>query len=166
MSTNQHVLLLGDVNSAPTSIGGWWGYSNTNHALLQADRIMQGWVNRASLTEVSHEALLATWKLNLEQKSAVLDRAFLFTQDAQLARLQIHWTECSMLFDHAAILINLPHSVAGTGFAGACLPIVLRGKQQIGINVSKWVQLPCSNEWARLLHNCLEEEDCETRFRR
>ncbi len=66
-------------------------------------------VNRAGLTENSHEPLRATWKPNLEQKSAVLDRAFLFTRDAQLASLQIHWTECSMLFDHAAILINLPY---------------------------------------------------------
>jgi hypothetical protein len=122
---------------------------------------MLGWVNRACLTEVSHEPLRATWKLNLEQKSTVLDRAFLFTRDAQLASLQIHWTECSMLFDHAAILINLPHSVAGMGFAGACPPIVLRGIQ-IRINVSKWMQRPCQDEWARLLHNCLEAEDGDT----
>jgi hypothetical protein len=71
-----------------------------------------------------------------------------------------------MLFEHAAILINLPHSVAGMGFAGVCPPIVLRGEQQIGINVSKWMQLPCRNEWARLLHNCLEAENGDTWFRR
>ncbi len=67
-----------------------------------------------------------------------------------------------MLFDHAAILINLPHSGARMGFAWACPPIVLRGEQQIGINVSKWMQRPCRDEWARLLEDCLEEEDGDT----
>ncbi len=123
---------------------------------------MLDWVIRACLKEVSHEPLSATWKQNLEQKNTVLDRAFLFTRDAQLASLQIHWTECSMLFDHAAILINLQHSVARMGFAGACPPIVLRGEQQTRINVSKGMQRPCREELARLLQNCLEAEDGDT----
>ena len=156
-SENRRILLLGDVNSAP--FGGRWGYSSKNHALLQADRIMMDWVISSGLTEVSHEPLQATWKPNLEQKSAVLDRAFLFTPDAQLAGLQIHWAESSMLFDHAAIMINLPHSVAGMGFAGACPPIAQRSEHQTKINVSKWMQRQCRDEWARLLQNCLEAED-------
>jgi hypothetical protein len=77
---------------------------------------MLDWLHSSGLFEVSHEQLQVTWKLNLEQKSTVLDIAFLYTLDAQIACLQIHWAESSMLFDHAAILINLPRK----GWHGLC----------------------------------------------
>ena len=90
----------------------------------------------AGLTEVADEPLQATWRPNLMQKRAVLDRAFVYIRDAQLARLKVHWAEPSILFDHAALLINLPYSEAGMGFAGACLPLMQKEQQGLKINLN------------------------------
>ncbi len=113
------VLLLGasDVNAAP--IGGHWGYSNRNPALHHVDLKTLEWVKTSDLTEVAEEPLQTTWRPNLLQKRAGLDRAFLYVRDTPLARLKVHWAEPSILFDHAMILVNLPYSEAGMGFAGS-----------------------------------------------
>ena len=155
-----HVLLLGDVNAAP--IGGRWGYSNRNPALHQVDLKTLEWVRTSGLTEVADEPLQATWRPNLLQKRAVLDRAFLYARDAPLARLRVHWAEPSILFDHAMILVNLPYSEAGMGFAGACPPLMPRRQQGLKINLNKWTQPQCREEWARLLQNCLEADEEES----
>jgi hypothetical protein len=154
-----HVLLLGDVNAAP--IGGRWGYSNRNLAVHQADLSTQEWVASSGLAEVAGEPLEATWRPNLVQKRAILDRAFLYVRDAPIARLKVHWAEPSFLFDHAALLINLPYSEAGMGFAGACPPLMQRSQQGLKINLNKWNQPQCREEWARLLQNCLEADEEE-----
>ncbi len=129
-----HMLLLSGVNAAP--IGGRWGYSNRNLAVQQADLTNLEWVTAAGLTEVADEPLQATWRPNLMQKRAVLDRAFVCIRDAPLARLKVYWVEPSILFDHAALLINLPYSEAGMGFAGACLPLMQKKQQGLKINLN------------------------------
>ncbi len=159
MPPDDDVLLRGDVNAAP--IGGRWGYSNSNLAVQQADLKTLDWVTTAGLTEMAKEPLQATWRPYLVQKRAVLDRAFLYICDASLARPKVHWAEPSLLlvFDHAALLINLQYSEAGMGFAGACLPLMQRRQQGLKINLNKWNQPP--EEWARQLQNCLEVDEEE-----
>ena len=61
----------------------------------------------SGLAEVAGEPLKATWRPNLVQKRAILDRAFLHVQDAPLVRLKVHWAETLIPFDKAALLINL-----------------------------------------------------------
>jgi hypothetical protein len=36
------------------------------------------------------------------------------------------------------ILVNLPYSEAGMGFAGACPPLMPRRQQGLKINLNKW----------------------------
>jgi hypothetical protein len=153
------LIILGDVNAA--LIGGRWGYSNRNLAVQQADLKTLEWVTAAGLTEVADEPLQATWRSNLVQKRAVLDLVFVYIRDAQLARLKVHWAEPSILFDHAALLINLTYLEAGMGFAGACLPLMQKKQQGLKINLNKWSQPQCREEWARFLQNCLEAEEEE-----
>jgi hypothetical protein len=59
------------------------------------------------------------------------------------------------------ILVNLPYSEAGMGFAGACPPLMPR-RQGPKINLNKWNQPQCREEWARLLKNCLAADEEES----
>ncbi len=128
--------------SCTAPIGGRWGYSyysNRNLAVQQADLKTLEWVIESGLT-VADEPLQATWRPNLVQKRAALDGAFLYVSDAPLARLRVHWAEPSILFDHVALLINLPYLDAGMGFAGACPPLMQRRQHGLKLNLNKWNQ--------------------------
>ncbi len=50
---------------------------------------------------------------------------------------------------------------AGMGFARECLPLMQRRQQGLKINLNKWNQPQCREEWARLPQNCLEEDEEE-----
>ena len=60
--------------------------SNHNPAVQQADLKTLEWVTSSGLVEVEGEPLEATWRPNLVQKRAILDRAF-YVRDAPNARL-------------------------------------------------------------------------------
>jgi hypothetical protein len=95
---------------------------------------------------VADEPLQASSRPNLVQKQAVLDRAFVYIRDAPLDRLKVHWAEPSILFDHAALLINLPYSEAGMGFVGAFFPLMQKNQQGLKINLNTWNQPQCREE--------------------
>ena len=153
------VLLLGDVNSAP--LDGRWGYSYLSPVLQQVDLEMTRWIAAAGLVELTSNPRQATWRPNLQHKRAILDRAFVYPNEAQTARLQVSWCKSSTMFDHAIILVTLPPSTAGFGFAGACPPTMTRSRSGGQINLQKWNQPQCREEWARILQTCLAIEEAE-----
>ncbi len=65
--------------------------------------------------------MIPMWRASLRTCSAVLDRVWFYPAGLGISKVFSKWAEEATSFDHALIYIKIPHSEAGTGFAGACL---------------------------------------------
>jgi hypothetical protein len=63
------------------------------------------------------------------------------------------------VFDHAMISLQLPHTVAGIGFAGACRPLQqsVSNRSRCRVNLRKFREPEIIAEWNRLLQLSLRE---------
>ena len=151
------LILMGDANAAPE--GGRWGYSLRSKTRA-ADQQMNSWLAQSPLKEVSCAPLRATWKACLLPKKAVLDRAWVLPAHLPASTLSVSWASEWPVFDHAMILLRLPSTVTGLGFAGACrqlhLPPVLPSGR---INLSKFRKPEVLAEWSRLLDLSLSDSE-------
>ena len=149
----QPVVILGDFNSAPPR--GRWGYSRWS-ATFKEDSLMETWVRASALTEVAQTGkLIPTWKSNAGVQKAVLDRVFVSQASCHSMMLSVIWCQPLIVFDHALLLLRIPHSSVGNGYAGACRPVrefPIHSRCQV--NLTKWKQhVPL---WQSLLCNGLQ----------
>ena len=154
--SSHRVLLIGDVNSAPT--GGRWGYSPSNR-LAKLDREMCEWVSSHGCREIQGVKLQATWAMCQDVQRAALDRAFIHPAQEPSSSLTVAWNR--VMFDHALIAVRLPHATAGIGYAGACRPESAGSRvPRCKIDLKQWNRR--REEWARLLSLSLDQEDENT----
>ena len=113
------VAILGDFNAAPP--GGRWGYSKWS-ATAAEDRTMNDWLRAENLTEILYRGMpTPTWRPSEGPQAATLDRVFVTHECLPSPSLSVHWKN-SLVFDHALLLLRIPLSVIGNGYAGACRP--------------------------------------------
>ena len=150
------LIILGDANSAPE--GGRWGYSQHSKTRA-ADLQTTVWLSQTPLREVSASPLQATWKACLQSRKATLDRAWIFPDNLPVSDLRVSWAGVQPVFDHAMILLRLPHTVAGMGFAGACRPLrqPVSDRSRCRVNLRKFREPEIVAEWSRLLQLSLRE---------
>ena len=149
---NHRTMMIGDTNSAPKK--GRWGYSSTSYT-KQADRIMDEWVARCNLREILSVPLQPTWRANHFRTKAALDRIFLSHDDIPSSQLLMDWND-HHISDHAMITIQLPSTIAGIGYAGACRPDSHTSPQG-RVNLQKWRER--LDEWKQLLQSNISPLD-------
>ena len=143
------LVCLGDFNAAPE--GGRWGYSRHSKTRA-ADRLTSGWASQHTFREVLSEPLRATWKACLLDKKATLDRAWVSPMTLPTSSLLVQWTDSQPVFDHAMIMLRLPNTIAGLGYAGACRPLKPQAPPQgCRVNLRKFRNPEILKEWTRLL---------------
>ena len=143
------MVILGDANAAPE--GGRWGYSRFSKTRT-ADEQTEAWFSRTGLREILSTPLQATWKACLLPRRATLDRAWVYPADLPVSNLLVQWPE-EPIFDHAMIVLSLPHTVAGMGFAGACRPLhQTTPVPRCRVNMKMLRKPEVMAEWQRLLH--------------
>ena len=148
------LVILGDANAAPA--GGRWGYSPTTKTLA-ADQRMSDWLAQTELHEISSTPLQPTWKACLLTKQATLDRAWVYPAELDVSTLLVKWAVAQPVFDHAMIMLQFPHTVAGMGFAGACRPFNQTvPAPRCRVNIRKFREPAICAEWSRLLQLSLE----------
>ena len=153
------ILILGDMNAAPD--GGRWGYSRRTRTRA-ADDCTSTWASRNCLQEIKSTPLRATWRACLLQRKAVLDRAWIYPADIPDTSLTIHWNTTEPVFDHALIMVRLPKSMAGTGYAGACRPLQSSFPlKRCRVDLKKFRATPVLQEWGRLVDIGLAEDAVE-----
>jgi ribonuclease HI len=147
------LVILGDANAAPP--GGRWGYSY-NTRTGAADKRMNDWQAHTELCEICSTPLQPTWKACLLPKKATLDRAWVYPVDLPVSKLLVKWAVAQPVFDHAMIMLQLPHTVAGLGFAAACRPLnPTIQAQRCRVNVRKFREPAIRAEWSKLLQLAL-----------
>ena len=147
------LVILGDANAAP--VGGRWGYSH-NTKTGAADQRMHDWLAQTELCEIRSAPLQPTWKACLLPKKATLDRAWVHPADLPVSSLLVKWAAAQPVFDHAMIMLQLPHTVAGLGFAGACRPLNQTIQApRCRVNVRKFREPAIRAEWSKLLQHAL-----------
>jgi hypothetical protein len=150
------LVVLGDANAAPE--GGRWGYSRYTKTRM-ADEQTDKWFSRTGLREIASIPLKATWKACLLPRKATLDRAWVYPADLSVSDLHVQWPEDRPVFDHAMIMLSLPHTVAGMGFAGACRPLHQpTSAPRCRVNIKMLREPEILAEWQRLLHLSLTTE--------
>ena len=150
------LVVLGDVNAAPE--GGRWGYSRYTKTRM-ADAQTDKWFSRTGLREIASIPLKATWKACLLPRKATLDRAWVYPADLSISDLHVQWPDDQPVFDHAMIMLSLPHTVAGMGFAGACRPLHQpTSVPRCRVNIKMLREPEILAEWQRLLHLSLTTE--------
>ena len=146
---NLRLVIIGDANAAPA--GGRWGYSHNTKTGV-ADQRMCEWLTSTLLREIHSVPLQPTWKACLLSKKATLDRAWIYPPDLPVSSLQVKWERSLPVFDHAMIMLQLSHTVAGLGFAGACRPLNHSiPLPRCRVNVRKFREPAIREEWSRLL---------------
>jgi hypothetical protein len=152
------IAILGDFNAAPP--GGRWGYSQWSTAVRE-DQTMADWVKRIDLTEVLPQGTPApTWKPSEGLQKAMLDRAFVTSDDLPLLELSVQWHCPLLVFDHALVILRLQHSLIGTGYAGACRPDRdAFPSSRCRVNLQKWREH--MSTWNQLVHEGLRAMSAE-----
>jgi len=112
-----HFMVLGDANAAPE--GGRW-HCPVHSPLWASDALTNQWATDQGLTEAPRPRMIPTWRASLRKCSAVLDRVWFYPAGLGISKVFTKWADEVTSFDHALIFVKLPHSEAGTGFAGAC----------------------------------------------
>ena len=149
------LVILGDANAAPD--GCRWGYSQQSKTRA-ADLHTTAWLSQTPLREVPITPPQATWKACLLPRKATLDRAWIFPDNLPVSNLLVQWEAAQPVFDHAMIMLRLPHTVAGMGFAGACRPLhPMVSAPRCRINLRKFREPEILAEWSRLLQLSLRE---------
>ena len=147
-ASGHYLIIAGDANAAPA--GGRWGYSISSRT-WKADEQVAMWLQDVELGEVQNWPPKATWRACLCVREAVLDRAWVYPTNLPISQLYVFWAPDRHIFDHAMILLRLPQSAAGIGYAGACrplrqaqpLPRCLADPKVLAKRLDEWNQLVC-----------------------
>ena len=108
--------VLGDANAAPQG-GRWRGERQT--PLREPDVTTLRCAKSQGFTEVPQREAEPTWRASLRGCKAWIDRAWYYPATLAIGELEVRWPEVATLFDHALVMIRLPRTLAGVGFAGA-----------------------------------------------
>ncbi len=129
--------ILGGKNAVPP--GGRWGYSRWSSATRE-DHTMTDWVQTANLTEVLPRGKpIPTWKPSEGQQKATLDRVLETHDDLVSLELSVLWHCPLIVFDHALLTLQIPHSLIGIGYGGACQPeLEASTRPRCWINLRRW----------------------------
>ena len=146
-------VLIGDMNSAPE--GGRWKYKPSER-FSRFDREMNDWVLSHACREIVGTKLVHTWAMRHGAQRAALDRAFIYPNHESTSRLTVTWHQA--VFDHAMIMVRLPHHTAGIGYAGACRPVTAEARvPRCKVDLKKWKTR--RDEWMQLLKQSLDQDD-------
>ena len=136
------VVIIGDFNAAPP--GGRWGYAPWI-ATLAEDRIMDDWVRAVNLEEVLPGGKpIRTWIPNEGRQRASLDRVFASQADPGLMQPSVPWCQPLIVFDHALLILRIPHGQVGSGYAGACRP-----DRSLQSSDARWTSRNGNSSWGR-----------------
>ena len=113
-----------------------------------ADRLTSDKASQYTFREARSEPLRATWEACLLNKKVAFDRAWVSLRNPPTSSLLIQWAYLQPVFDHAMIMLQLPNTIAGLGYAGACQPLKPQAAPKgCRVNFKKFRNLEILREW-------------------